>query len=407
MVISRRSGLAIAAFVVALVAIALALAGARGVDLPSSTWWDGEAVIGDGAEAPPLEKIVRDAEEFSADKLMPIEAKTAKEINDARPFTNLPSAAAAPFNSKLTGADRERATTCLAIAALYEAGGSADDQRPVMQVVLNRVRHPAWPNTICGVVFQGAERATGCQFSFTCDGSMLRWRPSAAALTRARALAEKMLGKEVDDRVGWATHYHTDWVVPYWSENLDKLTAVKTHLFFRWKGLWGTAPAFRGHASATEPLVSQLAAFDPVHAIVDVTPEGEGAIIDLTASSELVADGMAAHPGAGVAAKPAFARPIVQPIGSGTTPGRWSLDAVAACEGKAECRVVGWAPESERPWQLDSAGLASMPPDLIYVQTLRDRTQQVYWNCAKWQRAGTAKCIAGSEQAASLSLAPL
>ncbi|MEN7538032.1 cell wall hydrolase [Aurantiacibacter flavus] len=399
-----------AALILVLGATALVLVGARGIDSLQAGGWaslDGESDGFDDVEAPPLEEIVRDAQDFSADKLLPIEAKTAKQINDSRPFSIHASAAARPFNSRLSDADRERAATCLAIAALYEAGGSADDQRPVMQVVLNRVRHPAWPNTVCGVVFQGAERATGCQFSFTCDGSMLRWRPSPPALTRARALAEKMLGKEVDERVGWATHYHTDWVVPYWSESLDKLTAVKTHLFFRWKGPWGTGPAFGASVSSTEPLVSQLAALDPAHAIIDVTPKGEGPIGGPAASGEFAVDGVSASKGAAASPTPAFARPIIQPMRDDGTPGRWALDAVAACEGKAECRVVGWAPGSAQPWQLDSDGLAAMPPDLIYVQTLRERTQQVYWNCTRWQRAGTARCIAGAEQAASLSLVEL
>lgn len=403
MVISRRLVFAMAVPVLA--AIVLVLFGPRGLASPQSDWWSamvGEGKAADEEEAPPLEAIVREAEEFSADKLMPIEAQTAKEINDARPFTKLVSPAAAPFNSRLTDVDRQRAATCLAVAALYEAGGSQDDQRPVMQVVLNRVRHPAWPNTVCGVVFQGAERATGCQFSFTCDGSMRRWRLSVAALGPAIRLAEKMLDKEVDERVGWATHYHTDWVVPYWSENLDKLTAVKTHLFFRWKGLWGTAPAFRARASLTEPLVSQLAALDPAHVIADVTPGEDELALGPADTGELVAEGEATPIDA-----VAYARPIVQPMRPDMTPGRWALDAVAACEGNAECRVVGWAQGAARPGQLDSEGLASMPPDLIYVQTLRDRTQQVYWNCAKWQRAGTARCIAGSEQAVSLSLVPL
>ena len=402
--------MAAGAFVVTLLAIAVALVAARGVDLPDTAWWEDSAGQDAGTAnpaAPPLQKIVHDAEEFSADKLMPIEAKTAKEINASRPFTTLRSVAAAPFNSRLTGADRDRAITCLAIAGLYEAGGSADDQRPVMQVVLNRVRHPAWPNTVCGVVFQGAERATGCQFSFTCDGSMQRWRPAEAAVTRAKALAVKMLGKDVDERVGWATHYHTDWVVPYWSESLDKLTAVKTHLFFRWKGLWGTAPAFRGPVATTEPQIGQLAAFDPNHALSEATPEGKGMVVDPSVFADLVAAGQAPAAAASVKPAVAYARPVVQMLAAEATPGRWALDAVAACEGKAECRVVGWAAGSERPWQLDSAGLASMPPDLIYVQTLRDRTQQVYWNCAKWPRTGTARCIAGSEQAASLALVAL
>ncbi|MGJ3626051.1 cell wall hydrolase [Sphingomonas sp. MMS24-JH45] len=86
-----------------------------------------------------------------------------------------------------------------------------------MQVVLNRLRHPAFPKTVCGVVFQGAERSTGCQFTFTCDGALAR-QPSPLAWDRARKVAAAALAGAVYRPVGYATHYHTDWVVPYWSE---------------------------------------------------------------------------------------------------------------------------------------------------------------------------------------------
>ena len=83
-------------------------------------------------------------------------------------------------------ADRARARDCLALAAMAEAGYGDADQRAVMQVILNRTRHPGFANTVCGVVYQGSNRKTGCQFSFTCDGSLAR-RYSDAAWRAARA----------------------------------------------------------------------------------------------------------------------------------------------------------------------------------------------------------------------------
>ena len=92
-----------------------------------------------------------------------------------------------------TFSDRARAQQCLTMAIYYEAASEPDaGQRAVAQVVLNRVAHPAYPNTVCGVVFQGSERRTGCQFSFTCDGSLARkparmwWDRAAAATSSAR-----------------------------------------------------------------------------------------------------------------------------------------------------------------------------------------------------------------------------
>ena len=83
--------------------------------------------------------------------------------------------AAKPFSLVGIGTnDRARALECLTAAIYYEAASESDDgQRAVAQVVLNRVRHPAFPGTVCGTVYQGSERA-GCQFSFACDGAMAR-----------------------------------------------------------------------------------------------------------------------------------------------------------------------------------------------------------------------------------------
>ena len=88
------------------------------------------------------------------------------------------------------GADvRAQALECLTSAVYYEAGNeTVDGQRGVAQVVLNRVRHPAFPASVCGVVYQGSLRTTGCQFTFTCDGSLNR-SPDAAGWARAHKVA--------------------------------------------------------------------------------------------------------------------------------------------------------------------------------------------------------------------------
>ncbi|MEG3163381.1 cell wall hydrolase [Sphingomonas sp. PB2P19] len=129
-------------------------------------------------------------------------------------------------------AAREQATECLATAALYEAGNDRDGQRAVIQVVFNRVRAPGFPRTICGVVYQGAHRVTGCQFSFSCDGSLTR-RTEQTGWDQARRAARRALGGYVYAPVGRATHYHTDWMVPYWRPSLIKVAKVKSHLFYQ------------------------------------------------------------------------------------------------------------------------------------------------------------------------------
>jgi spore germination cell wall hydrolase CwlJ-like protein len=185
--------------------------------------------------------------------------KDAVAINAAIPVSTLPNPAARAFSAGFASeADRLRALECLTAAVYYEAAiEPLEGQRAVAQVVLNRVRHPAFPKSVCGVVFQGSERATGCQFTFTCDGSIRR-TPSASLWARARTVAAEALAGKVYAPVGWSTHYHTNWVVPYWSSSLVKAAVVGTHIFFRWEGGWGRAPAFRFAASGGEPQVALM-----------------------------------------------------------------------------------------------------------------------------------------------------
>ncbi|RHW18123.1 cell wall hydrolase [Sphingomonas gilva] len=154
-----------------------------------------------------------------------------------------------------SGVDSMRAAQCLATAIYYEAASESEDgQRAVAQVVLNRVRHPAFPNSVCGVVFQGHERATGCQFSFTCDGAMAR-APSVTGYARALRIAHEALAGRVYAPVGNATHYHTFRVWPVWGKSLVMTAAVGAHFFHRWKGYWGTPQAFRAGYAGVEPAV--------------------------------------------------------------------------------------------------------------------------------------------------------
>lgn len=194
------------------------------------------------------ETAARPAPEPEAFRFRPgIDAQTAEQINAAVPQSDEPLVAARPFalnlpstqmNTKLSAVD------CLTAAVYYEAASETlTGQRAVAQVVLNRMRHPAYPNSVCGVVFQGSQRKTGCQFTFTCDGSLNR-RPSASGWARARAVAAAALSGYVEPSVGLATHYHTLWVVPYWSANLTKLRTVGSHIFYRWSGRSGTRSAF-------------------------------------------------------------------------------------------------------------------------------------------------------------------
>ncbi|HET9397386.1 MAG TPA: cell wall hydrolase [Sphingomicrobium sp.] len=170
----------------------------------------------------------------------------AKLINAAMPFSSTPIMASRPFD--LSGSDpldRRRALLCMTQAVYYEAGfESLQGRRAVAQVILNRMRHPAFPKSICGVVYQGA-RDPVCQFSFVCDGSLYR-PPALGAWKEAERIAAAAIDGFVEKSVGGATHYHADYVAPYWAPRLAKLTQIGAHIFYRWPGAWGSTAAFTG-----------------------------------------------------------------------------------------------------------------------------------------------------------------
>ena len=153
----------------------------------------------------------------------------------------------APAPARFNSSDPNfgEALECLTAAVYHEARSELEvGQRAVAQVVLNRARHPAYPASICGVVYQGSERTTGCQFSFTCDGSLSKPR-DPEAWSMAQEIAGEALTGYVHAPVGHATHYHTISVSPKWSASLDRLTQVGEHIFYRWRGTAGRPAAFK------------------------------------------------------------------------------------------------------------------------------------------------------------------
>ena len=200
--------------------------------------------------------------------------------------------AAQPFTMRGgTALDRARASECLTAAIYYEAASESDPgQRAVAQVVLNRVRHPAFPATVCGVVYQGAARTSGCQFSFACDGAMAR-TPSRAGWARAQRAAAAALAGYVFTPVGLATHYHTFAVTPAWNRSLVMTDAIGAHFFHRWKGIWGTAAAFHQSYAGGEPLpgapVRSVAPVIALNHAIAVAPSSDTAAAAITVAPAL------------------------------------------------------------------------------------------------------------------------
>lgn len=209
----------------------------------------------------------------------------AHRMNAAMPSAFGALRPAKPFLLRTaTADDRRRAVRCLTQAIYYEAGlEPTAGQEAVAQVVLNRVRDPNYPNTVCGVVFQGAERITGCQFSFTCDGA-LSMGPVKWAWDRAREVAERALSGYVATRVGTATHYHADYVHPWWAPTLSKIDQIGAHIFYRWKGINGETAAFSQTYSGREPVIDE-ARFARPRIVVEEVMSAEAADADLAAAA--------------------------------------------------------------------------------------------------------------------------
>jgi spore germination cell wall hydrolase CwlJ-like protein len=307
----------------------------------------------------------------------------AKSFNATVPFSTLPNPAARPFFIGGTDDDRARAIDCLAVAVLYEAGDDTEGERAVAQVIVNRARHPAFPKTICGVVFQGSERSTGCQFTFTCDGALNRWKPSAVAWDRARDVAKAALSGSVDKVVGYSTHYHTNWVVPYWSSSLDKVAAVETHLFFRWTGWWGTPPAFSRTISSGEPAIAALGAISDAHriasaALTEITPA--------TISSASVAD-VSGQP---LSIDPnSFLVTLDPRMGADAFP----VVALKTCGARDYCKLMAWTDKARTPvgLPLEQAQIVTMA--FSYLRDKAHGYEKSLWNCAQFKRAAKNECM--------------
>ena len=122
---------------------------------------------------------------------------------------------------------------CLAQAIYFEARSETElGQVAVAQVILNRVKDPNYPNSICDVVYQGSGRKNSCQFSFACDGATDMPR-RGDAWTAAQTVAKRALaGDEKVQVISTATHYHADYVKPRWSDSLNRLIKIGHHIFY-------------------------------------------------------------------------------------------------------------------------------------------------------------------------------
>jgi spore germination cell wall hydrolase CwlJ-like protein len=213
------------------------------------------------------------------------------------PLRGVIDAAALPTVApmRLVGAlETSRELECLTQAVYFEARGETPSgQAAVAQVVLNRVRHPSFPSSVCGVVFQGAGKRVGCQFSFACDGSMRRGRETAA-WTRAQKVASRALSGSVMASIGDATHFHTTNVAPNWGPRLVRTAHVGMHVFYRLGRGGGSAPKaqdrvlYASYAASPSPASIEVA--DDMRAALLKTDRKTDAAPTAEKAAELVKD---------------------------------------------------------------------------------------------------------------------
>ncbi|RXZ65909.1 cell wall hydrolase [Pelagerythrobacter rhizovicinus] len=331
--------------------------------------------------------------------LSTLPADDARARNAAVPFADTDLAAARPFAFHGSSADRTRARDCLALAAMAEAGAGEPDQRAVMQVILNRVRHPAFANTVCGVIFQGSERPTGCQFTFTCDGSLAR-SYSEALWRAARQRAEEALGGYVHAPVGTATHYHADYVYPAWSGELDKIAAVGPHLFFRWRGWWGSGAAMSARYTGGEPdpLALRRTAQEvdrPVELLLPRLAEQGMAVRTITASGGGEAEATPVGAAEASTAAPASPAPGVHfvLVARGDAPQTLVERARALCPGDAYCQVYGWDDAAAIPAELPLTGEARRVLRFSFLPARNGNAEAIYFDCRIFASPPVGACL--------------
>jgi hypothetical protein len=316
----------------------------------------------------------------------------ARASNAAVPLAPGVPPPAQPFHYIGTTADRAAAEACLTAAVLYEAGDDPPGERAVAQVVLNRLRHPAFPKTVCGVVFQGSERKTGCQFTFTCDGALTRIQPPAA-LERARIIASAALSGHVEKPVGTATHYHTDWVVPYWRSSLEKIAIVHTQIFYRWPGAWGTRAVLTGRIQPGEQPDPRIVRLAGLELTADSPMVQAQAALPVPGALAVAGVPQAALNGNIIRLKDEEAGQFVVQLNPAAPPASYAISAFNLCGEKLECTVFGWTSAKDLPRNLPVLPWMMQSLAFVYRKSHTLGFSQGYWDCRRFPRPLPAQCL--------------
>jgi spore germination cell wall hydrolase CwlJ-like protein len=319
-------------------------------------------------------------------------ATPARTANAELALRQATLAKAEPFHYSGTGVYRTRAAECLAAAAWYEVGDDPTGQRAVIQTVINRVTSPSFPNSFCGVVFQGSELPTGCQFTFTCDGSLKRRHPSAAAWKRALSLAQQALDGFVDRSVGTATHYHASYVTPWWSGHLERLATVGPHIFYRWAHGRHGADGDRQHLVAEQDYEALVEKSTRVARDLDMPQDSAAAQAFANATSAMPA----VEPGR---AKMSPGSTIFMSAPDGEASGRWALAAMKTCQGRSDCQVLGYGSKEQILQNQNRAANERERPVFLFVRDSASSMAIALWDCHKVSRPVKSECLPDDKKA--------
>jgi hypothetical protein len=195
------------------------------------------------------------------------------------------------------------------------------------------------------------------------------------------------LNGSVDPTVGLATHYHTDWVRPYWSDSLDKIAQVDTHLFFRWPGYWGTPAAYRGRVNQGEAAVPKLAALSPVHG-------GETSLVD-----QLVAETI--NPAIGEAEVRRESGPmpgnsrdtLLVVLDRKATADAFVAYALRACGDRDYCKLFGWTNPTLKPGSEAMSDMQRTAMSFSYLRNEAEGFEKALWNCSEYPRDDKRQCM--------------
>ncbi|WP_332768568.1 cell wall hydrolase [Pseudomonas sp. R1-1] len=161
-------------------------------------------------------------EEKAADKVSSAPAPKSEAITPTEAQAVDP-AGAAPLDDPLT---------CLARSIYWEAKGKdTPEMEAVASVVMNRLGHDGFPDTVCAVVKQGSE-SKSCQFSWWCDGKPDQVKEDAE-YALAKEIAGKALNRQLKDRTHGAMYFHDRRVHPGWANEYRRTAAIGKFQFYK------------------------------------------------------------------------------------------------------------------------------------------------------------------------------